>query len=262
MGFVILLVDGTFLGAAAIVNVPLFLLQTKFRPEMQEDVSYAEYLGQRTRTDAHSDVEELRKAVFDSDARTLSLVEELQLQVTEVAERIQVMPGFGQPDVPAATAGSATRQRSGMERVAEAQRDVLWDRYTVAVNDLNPGFEELKLELSNKGIVINNVFGSSSDDLEVPDPLIISIDKEVYNRAILDILRIALKFVCIFVHFVNDKVAIPGAYNTIYLVSYTYKYRWNQKLATLDDDLLNAAEIAANQGGFSAYVESRSTGLA
>jgi hypothetical protein len=81
----LVLVNGTFLGSAvvfevgsqerfwltvaSIINVPLFLgaiflLQTKFRPELQEDSYYSSYLDKKTRKITEvSPIEEIRNAI-------------------------------------------------------------------------------------------------------------------------------------------------------------------------------------------------------
>ena len=70
------------LTVAAIVNVPLFLsavflLQTRFRPELQEDSYYSSYLSRKTneliqvkKDDTH--VDELRQRIFELEAKVLS----------------------------------------------------------------------------------------------------------------------------------------------------------------------------------------------
>jgi signal transduction histidine kinase len=87
-------IDGSFLSAAkildkpewlppllviaAIINVPLFLiciflLQTKFRPEMQEDVFYATYIQARLTTQRESKVAESQLALAKSKDRLAAL---------------------------------------------------------------------------------------------------------------------------------------------------------------------------------------------
>jgi hypothetical protein len=103
-------VDGSFLTAAAVLkqpqwastlliiaavcNVPLFLvslflLQTRFRPEMQEDSYYSKYLEvqETTRKPERlaTDLQVLRSMVSDSNTRTIEVVEQLQTRVIEMA---------------------------------------------------------------------------------------------------------------------------------------------------------------------------------
>src|SRR3954454_18626455 len=93
----LVIVDGSFLSAAslitrpgwvtgalvvaAIVNVPLFLLcifllQTRFRPEMQEDSFYAHYLEVRESTrkppDATTELQTFRQTVSETTERTIA----------------------------------------------------------------------------------------------------------------------------------------------------------------------------------------------
>src|SRR5437867_4713200 len=65
---------------AAVINVPLFLiciflLQTKFRPEMQEDTYYSKYLEKRQGTNtiefAATEIEVIRRQLLDSNSRVL-----------------------------------------------------------------------------------------------------------------------------------------------------------------------------------------------
>lgn len=74
------------LAIAAVCNVPIFvfsifLLQTKFRPEMQEDSYYSDYLNRKN--------DEVSKEPLDEDKITLDIdrkVEELSQKISELAK--------------------------------------------------------------------------------------------------------------------------------------------------------------------------------
>lgn len=73
----------TFLVIAAILNVPVFLiavfvLQTKFRPELQEDAYYAEYISQKTN-------EKIKVSASRQSAHSLLLqVEKLETKLATI----------------------------------------------------------------------------------------------------------------------------------------------------------------------------------
>ena len=146
----LIVVNGAFLAAASqidkpdwvsgalviacIVNVPLFrisifLLQTKFRPEMQEDSFYSKYLESRT---GNTERKITPEAVADirGDIASLEKV---------VAERVL----------------------HGMEE-AESQK-IKWSSKTVMLNKTLSNFAEIWKQLSVHGIPIHETFGSGAD---------------------------------------------------------------------------------------------------
>lgn len=132
-----------FLVVASVVNVPLFLislfvLQTKFRPEMQEDEYYARYLERR----------------YSENSATTEYVEiaapakhiELQQSLSRINEQV----AFGR------------KQKSKKTKIS------------IQINDLLPNYSEVEKRLKDSGFRIEATFGSTSLNQAVPEVFIIA----------------------------------------------------------------------------------------
>ncbi len=127
-------VSGTLV-IASIINVPLFLvsiflLQTKFRPEMQEDTYYSKYLETKTGNTE-------RVISPDSVASIREDIASLEKLVSE-----NVFNGMGE---------------------AELQK-VKWSPVTVALNKTLGNFSKIAKQLSIHGIPIHETFGDGADE--------------------------------------------------------------------------------------------------
>ena len=182
----LVLVDGAFLGAAshisnppwaagalvvaAIVNVPLFLvclflLQTRFRPEMQEDSFYASYLEKR----------------YSSQTARMELVE------VAVPAGATAKAGVGE---------HPKKLPEGRVKLRKLEESWFQDT-TIEINDLLPNYREIRSRLEEAGLEIHDTFGSTSgvpkDRPGPPNPFIVSIcTGEI--AAIQKIVRIASDF--------------------------------------------------------------------
>lgn len=112
---------------AAIINVPIFLmavflLQTRFRPELQEDSYYSTYLSQKTNEPISVRKEDVRFAELSQKVSSLEIVVS--------------------------------------ERNAPESSDELLNGVLFGVNELLPNREEVKSVLRNKGILGISSFGS------------------------------------------------------------------------------------------------------
>lgn len=186
---------------ASIVNVPLFLiflfmLQTKFRPEMQEDAFYAKYLELNTgklisTNPIEAVISELRNDIailqlhhhekitsFDSDLKALtqklsershgSLAEVDNVELKEVLENIDLK--FKSLD-------------TNTEKLAFVQ-----------INDLVPEYHEIRSELRKLKIKISKTFGSSSSIPETPKHKIISFGDDVPIAQLKQVVLLCQKF--------------------------------------------------------------------
>jgi len=145
----LIIVDGAFLLAASqiakpewvsgalviasIVNVPLFLLsifllQTKFRPEMQKDSFYSKYLESKT-GDTKREITTESVASLREDIATLEKV---------VAEK--VLNGLGE---------------------AERQK-IKWSSVTVILNKTLSNFTQIAKVLTDHGIPVHETFGAGA----------------------------------------------------------------------------------------------------
>jgi hypothetical protein len=172
----LVLTNGTFLGAAsvltaswasealvvaAIANVPLFLvavfvLQTRFRAELQEDSFYAEYLSKKTSLVYRVDMR------VEQDARIAAL----EKKIGATGDQKIVTPD---PKVPAIEMPTAPS----------------WERWRVGVNRLLPNYSAILAELSDHGIEVATVFGDRDQDKPEPWTLALSYDLPAANKLLL-----------------------------------------------------------------------------
>ncbi|OCQ23399.1 hypothetical protein A7985_05520 [Pseudoalteromonas luteoviolacea] len=155
-------IDGwekSLLVIAAVINVPIFLvaifiLQTKFRPELQEDSFYSKYLDSKSNR-----VVRVGK---------LDLIEkELEVIKTQVINK------------PA-------------QQVATAKQGFNWGR--ISINDNLSDFEEIKTYFKENNIPIYDIFGKTKGVTDIPAGRYISIDHGVSFPVIVEILKLGIKF--------------------------------------------------------------------
>lgn len=119
---------------SAIINVPLFLgaiflLQTKFRPQLQEDSFYSKYLDSKT-----------NQLVIKNKQNPI----ELELaQIKSIAQQ-------------------------SVSVSLEASEGNILSKYNIAINDHLENFKEIRGLLKNRGIPLNGIFGSAVTN-DVPD---------------------------------------------------------------------------------------------
>ncbi len=136
---------------AAVLNVPLFLgaiflLQTKFRAELQEDSFYSDYLSKRT-----SEVVRIDKN-SEQDTRIKRLEEQIE-------QFSAVTISSSQADAP-------------VEVVSD------WSTWLVSLNVLHPQFEQIKNSLAASKIPLNQVFGDVGS-VSTPERWAISINRRM-----------------------------------------------------------------------------------
>lgn len=168
-------VNGTFLGAAialgegaweraaltvaAIVNVyafigAIFLLQTKFRPELQDDPYYSKYISRK-----------------DASVKSVNPVEVLERKLDVLQREIQD-----------ATAG-----------VHEPTSVLDWTKWKVAINDHLPFAADLRLSLKERGIPVAAIFGKINGTHPIKRHTI-AISEEIDWSHVVQLLRVAAKF--------------------------------------------------------------------
>jgi hypothetical protein len=226
------LINGSFLGAAialgatpwlqsvlviaAVVNVPvfivaIFLLQTKYRPEMQEDSFYATYLDKKTQrmvSIAQVRREDIRDQEVVSDVRALS----------------QLLPQDGTGMTP--------------------EKLIARRRYAISMNDYFPQFDILRNELRKSGYRVKDIFGSTNDPpTDAPSAFIISIVDYVEIEFVRELLRILLKYDFRGIKF-TPRDDIDDS--EIYLGSYDFERGYatiTEELKTLIDDGFEKVDI-------------------
>lgn len=258
----LILVNGSFLGAAisiaspewvrvilvvaSILNVPvflfcLFLLQTKFRPEMQEDSYYSKYLEANTgkmisarafEVHEHS----LRAELAEHNKLYLTLMSGLEGTVKELASQLELV-----------TAKSSTESDKTivMQQVSEiidrssraievAKQDAIKTSFSVEINDLLPDYLQIRNELKINKITINKTFGSTSKDPEVPKQKIISFGPKVPIDKLKTIVLALQKY-----GFDRISYADIGiTESSIFIGSYIYRSPGMEQAVRIDQDIL------------------------
>ncbi len=121
---------------ASIINVPLFLasmflLQTKFRPELQEDLFYSQYLDKKT-----------NKIV------TIAKEEKIDIELTNIKSQI------------ATIVKSLETAHNSQSSVQNPKTNMIGFRYKIGVNDYLDNYKEIRTVLKKEGIRIREIFGS------------------------------------------------------------------------------------------------------
>lgn len=166
----LILLDGSFLTAAnffaegskeslilviaAVANVPIFLsaiflLQTRFRPELQEDIYYSKYLDKKTNQIVK--VNKIDKIDAELDALRNQIVTLQNSYLTSKMEEIQS---------------------------ANTKLDFLGKKWKIGVNDLLPNYQDIRERLRKEKIGVSDLFGSNSQEPTTPD-LVVSFSGRV-----------------------------------------------------------------------------------
>ncbi|HFD4045292.1 TPA: hypothetical protein ACQJOT_004489 [Vibrio parahaemolyticus] len=199
---------------AAIVNVPIFLasiflLQTRFRPEMQEDEYYAKYLETRFSNDTGKN-EELWTGEDLNEIK--ASIEELKLH--KVANKNENR---------SFALAKTNMQISGFSPSVRG----------VQVNDLLPKFSKIFKAFEACGVKVESTFGSTSKEPKVPSKFAISIGDDFDLDVFRKVLPIAYENGAEIINFVSQ----PLAYGQIYVGSYGYEAQ-NRVNHSLDDELV------------------------
>lgn len=154
---------------AAIVNVPLFLLaifllQTRFRPEMQEDTYYAKYLETKTGLSnpepTATAVDTLRHEISEANQTILRLVE-------DVRQLAAITSGLAKQDPSRSADGTSSELMRIHERVESLRSEVegdstalRWSNKKISVNKTLDIFPTIVRLLSQHGIPVHETFGT------------------------------------------------------------------------------------------------------
>lgn len=224
---------------AAIVNVPvfiscIFLLQTKFRPEMQEDNFYSEHLKRKYnsitgKTEVYSqETLELKSEIKDMIANYIKL----NKTVTELKGKLLLQ----------VCGDSFTNSGDQLvESVGDRKTPTKysWDDIRIEINDLVPQYKNIRELLKAHGIKISNTFGKSSEDKKIPEKLVLSIGLNIPMRNIQEMISILKDHGLDSIDYVDYyQDYYDSCISTFYIGSYAYEEE-DIDLITLDDNLIN-----------------------
>lgn len=158
---------------AAVLNVPaflaaIFLLQTKFRPEMQEDTFYSKYLESKTGSSREpintSHLAKVKEELFFANTKTLEIVSELQAEIKNLSFRVEN-----------GVAKAITGPESGvLERKIQDAVDVsAWNVYQIRLNKYIKDTSAFKKTLIEANIPIHSTFGNTNLMANEPPEIVI-----------------------------------------------------------------------------------------
>jgi hypothetical protein len=230
----LILVNGAFLGTAvaigestwlkgtliiaSVINVPvflgaIFLLQTKFRPQLQEDEYYSQYLDKSTN----------KYVTVSKDEDVLSAISDIKSELIGLSESIAVI---SQP----------------LKEIEEKR--YLWPpHYKIALCDFLPDFDKIKSELKEGNISVYKIFGSTNTD-NTPEINHISFSREVDFNTQIEVLRLMSKY-----NFDGYAYSVTNQVNPeeIYIGGFGYVnggyYPFNEELKELLNTNIDPAEL-------------------
>lgn len=257
----LIIVDGSFLSAAtlitkpswaasllviaAVANVPLFLicifvLQTRFRPEMQEDTYYSKYLVARQETrrpeNTANDLSLLRAEIFESQKKTLEVIDKVQSQLVELTAEVKdLFREKGRSE-------KISQRINELERLIKQSKDSLvavkkradWGEYQIMVNNLLPTYKQIVTCLNANDIAISDTFGTTSNPPEVPPKFVFTFGTDIPPVKIQEVLRLCYDLGVDAISFAPYDLAR----RKIYIGSYAYKNSPRDVVGPLDGEFL------------------------
>lgn len=216
---------------ATVLNVPLFLicifvLQTKFRPEMQEDTYYSKYLEATTATFVSQRVDDsaitnLKDSIAKANKNTINLIQDLGENLKSLTENLSSISGDNllQADVRDKLAVIEAKLAIFERNITETKQQIGWQSVRVMINDLLPEYDQILANINELGINISDTFGSSSEGPEVPKKKMIGFGKEIDIRHLRVIVNLLKPFGFNLIHYTDD----PSNRGDIYIGSYIYQ---------------------------------------
>lgn len=150
---------------AAIINVPLFLgaiflLQTKFRPELQEDSYYSKYLDKTTN----------EYVTVSKEDELISIVTDLKTEIIRIENK-------------------ALHSDSTIIKNDENP----WSPWKVALCDLLPNFKNIRQKLKEENITVDKIFGKANTTFRL-EVNVLSFSKEMDFKSIIKVLKMMQEF--------------------------------------------------------------------
>jgi len=230
---------------SAILIIPLFLyfiflLQTKYRPQMQEDTFYSRYLDKNTNT-----VKNVSKVVSASSGQNFDEFKLfLDTSINEIKEEIQKTKTINQEDL-------STYLDKVKESISKKELEFENSEFRVTLNKLIPNSSKIRLALLREGIHIDEEWEGGGG--KAPTKNLISFDRNVspiFLSRILEILH------PLGIEFVN---LIPEEDRTLHLDevligSYAYRSE-NRRLNKINTDLIETLKLMRNKNALIQYFE-------
>ncbi|EGQ8146218.1 hypothetical protein GKA54_14240 [Vibrio parahaemolyticus] len=204
--------ESSVLVIAAVFNVPMFLgaiflLQTRFRPELQEDAFYSQYLDKKS-----NQIVTVKK---DESQDSNALKDEI-------------------------------KRLENLLKVSAQNQSISWGRWAVALNKLMPDYSEIRKALRAGGIRLESIFGTN-DDSELPESTVVALNEHMDAHSVIKILGLLVDFkIDGYAYFepvpeIDTEDVYIGAYG--YNRSSTGVYPINDELKQLLSDVCEEADL-------------------
>lgn len=157
--------EKSLLVIASVVNVPLFLaamflLQTKFRPELQEDLFYSQYLDKRTNTVV---------AVAKDD--------KIESELIFIKNQLLSLQSSSMP------------KSNEEEKERSLNKTLLGTTWRISINYTLDNFREINKRLRENDISVTNTFGSPNN--VKPDQKVLALSRRVDFKSKVQIILLA-----------------------------------------------------------------------
>jgi hypothetical protein len=202
----------------------LFLLQTRYRPQMQEDVYYAQYLEthgkQLTVSDVSIDVSAVRRDMAAMNATTLDMISDIRTYVATVVTELEPAR---RSSADVASLGAELEETA--QTLAVARQTARWDRYRIEVNWMLSNADLIQQGLASIGVDNVGEFGS-----QVPKIRLLTFGTNVAARDVQAIYCVVESQGIDHIRFANENMHL----GRVYIGSYGYD---TEPVAPLDDEL-------------------------
>ncbi|MBW1297830.1 hypothetical protein [Aquimarina litoralis] len=232
-----------FFSISAVLIIPVFLflifqLQTRYRPQMQEDQYYSEYLNQNTMTVESEANEELKNSITKTINHKIKELAKLQdKQLIEINDRINsLIPKSDQP----------------IDNFPVSDKFFKTDKTFVNLNQNLEKLDKIEELLNYLNVFSINIFGNNVEH-KPPSIFLLSFGEEVD----FDFLRVLIKELIPYGLIAIANISSNWRKNDIYIGSYAYrdKYKKPVPILKISDKVLSTMEEFTNTKSFSEYVE-------
>lgn len=247
----LILINGSFLSAAniitnpgwaagllviaAVLNVPIFLtliffLQTKFRPELQEDTYYSKHLEKITGNPS-SQNKSTERELFLSRLKSLESKNDDRLE--KISESIDsILETLGSEKDSQIDINALFEQiNQTKETLNFAEIEKIKSSTKIALNLNIPNYKKVATELVKSGFSISDTFG---EDHSRPDQLTITYTPETPKTALAEIYKITKPYGFKRIDF-DDETFPFNEVQKVYIGSYIDEFDGSRSVAISDD---------------------------
>lgn len=231
-----------FFSISAVAIIPIFLflifqLQTKYRPQMQEDQYYSEYLNQNTMTiesEVNEDLKNTLTKTINDRIKELAKLQDKQLM--EINEKISSL-------IPESVGKN--------DEFPDSRKLFDLDSTIVRMNQKLERLDEIESYLHDLNVPAIRIFGNKPEHRR-PEIFLLSFGPEVNFEFLQTLIKGLLQFGLIAL-----STASSWKENEIYIGSYAYQNQNNDPLPILkiSDNVLDALEKYSDSNSFWDYVE-------